>query len=354
MKKSRILVAPLDWGLGHASRCIPVIQGLLDLGMEVLPAGDGKSLELLKKEFPSLNFLDLPNFPITYPQTASMTIHMMGQLPKMFAQIKMEHKLLGQIILDENISAIISDNRYGLYNDNITSVLITHQLQPKTGFFERWPRKLVHRLIRNFQQCWVPDLSGKDALAGELSQNKHLSSISTYIGPLSRFKIQDGTAKYDVLAILSGPEPHRSLFERIVLEKLNLINGNHILVRGTNSQRDQLPESTNIEIFDILSTVDLQEKISTSRYLLSRSGYSSIMDFYALGKRALIVPTPGQYEQEYLAQYHKNKSYFVVQTEKELDIKKAMKALDALHDPFPVSSGENLKVILTDFCDALY
>src|SRR5687767_12164171 len=185
MRKKRILVAPLDWGLGHAARCIPIIRHLLEKGCEVVIGADGRPLELLEGEFPQLEVALMPGYRITYPKSGSMVLRIAAQVPKILHGIRREHLLLGKIIQEKKIDAVISDNRYGLWNKKIPCVFITHQLMIKSPFGE----KLIHRLnknyIRRFTECWVPDEEGE--WSGDLGSKFALPPNGKYIGILSRF-----------------------------------------------------------------------------------------------------------------------------------------------------------------------
>lgn len=353
---NRILITPLDWGLGHASRCIPLIRELISLNAVPVLAGSGQSLNLLKMEFPKLETHEIPDFNVSYPEKGSFYLHFMLRFRKMLRQIDEEHSALQDLISRIDVDAIISDNRYGLYAEDIPSVLITHQLKPKLGMFSSLISPYLHRLINRFDHCWVPDYEGGDSLAGDLSDHEQTGLKNLmHIGPISRMTdsepYQDKT--FSALAILSGPEPQRTLFEKELVTKLSSVPGNHVLVRGTSEKRPELNNS-NIEVFDLLSSSELQELINKSQYLISRAGYSSIMDFVQLGRTALLVATPGQTEQEYLAQFHADKDFFTVQKQGDLNLTTAMEKLNAMQDVKRPKKNQDLNQILVDFLASLY
>ena len=171
----RILVAPLNWGLGHASRCVPIIRHLLDLNVTPVIAGDGDSLTLLKTEFPSLEYCHLSDVQINYPKKGSYYLHFLLKFPQLLAQMKKEHDDLRMIIETHNIDAVISDNRYGLFSDNIPTVLITHQLRPQLGFLSPLISRYIKRLVLQFDHCWIPDYEGSASLAARLREHRALS-----------------------------------------------------------------------------------------------------------------------------------------------------------------------------------
>jgi uncharacterized protein (TIGR00661 family) len=326
MKK--VLVTPLDWGLGHATRCVPIINELLKRDCAVVIGGCGDSLELLKKEFPTLTFMSLPAYRPVYPSSGSMVLKMLTQLPRFLSTIKQEHAAIEQIVKNSKIDLIISDSRFGCWSDAVPSVFITHQtniLLPKWfNWLSSIVRSLNYSLIKRFSKCWIPDYPDGRSLAGKLRllTGKKLVANVKYIGTLSRF----GPPKpreilYDIVCILSGPEPQRSTFEKIALEELSRSGLRYFVVRGIVSQANDSGASPHCANF--LNGADLQAIIEESECVLARSGYSTIMDMATLGKKAIFVPTPGQTEQEYLASRLKAKGIAFFEAQKDFKIMKA-------------------------------
>lgn len=301
----RVLIAPLDWGLGHATRCIPVIKELISRNCDVILAGSGDSLQLLRNEFPGLRSLPLPGYQPVYPTAGSMVWKMARQLPKFIDVIKTEHRQLEHFIQVNNVELVLSDNRFGCWSRQIPSVFMTHQrniLMPD-GF--RWLANAVnrfnHAMIERFTYCWIPDCPGTSSLAGILTAGVSGERQPRYIGTLSRFtRLGESEKKFDVLVLLSGPEPQRSLFEAIVVGQLQQSGLRYFVVRGiVSSKGSNLHTGGNCA--DFLSGRELQTVIEESSIVISRSGYSTIMDLARLERKAILVPTPGQTEQEYLA-----------------------------------------------------
>ena len=321
-----VLITPLDWGLGHATRCIPIINELLNRNCNVLIGGCGDSLALLKLEFPRLTFISLPGYRPVYPLSGSMVWNMLKQLPKFLSAIKREHAVIEQIVKSSKIDVIISDNRYGCWSSAIPSVFITHQtniLLPKEfKWLTRPVRKFNLSLIKRFSMCWIPDYPDGRSLSGKLTSlgnKKHLIRVR-YIGSLSRFTL--GTTKgilYDVLCILSGPEPQRTEFEKIAVDELVRSGLRYYIVRGVVSEQN----NPTFSGANFLKGSDLQAIIDQSEYVLARSGYSTIMDLAKLGKKAIFVPTPGQTEQEYLAARLRTKAIAFSVAQRDFDMIKA-------------------------------
>lgn len=301
--KKRILVAPLNWGLGHATRCIPIINALINSGYEPIIASDGQALSLLEKEFPNLLFLTLPSYKITYAEKARFfKLQMIAQLPQIYLAIVREKKILKQWITTYQLDGVISDNRLGLHSTSVPSVIITHQLQILSGSTSWWSTKIHQYFIRKFQECWVPDSEIKENLTGKLGHLEHSSLNLKYIGALSRFHKKAVEQQYDLLVLLSGPEPQRSLLELKLQRELKRFEGTILFVRGIIEDQQTVVKRLNKTTYNYMTSSELELAINESKMVLCRSGYTTIMDLAHLNKKAFFIPTPGQYEQEYLAQ----------------------------------------------------
>jgi len=319
--KPRILVAPLDWGLGHATRCIPVIYELLSHETDVWLAGEGAQRAILTQEFPDLPFLDLPGYRVKYARTAAGFLRrMLFQAPRLLRTIKSENEWLKNAADQYGFDAVISDNRFGLYHTSIRSVFITHQLtikSPMGKWSERYLQKNNYKYINRFNECWVPDQQSADNLAGTLSHPATIPAIPVhYIGPLSRLKKTGTPEKKGHLFIsLSGPEPQRTLLENIIINDIGHYNGTATIVRGLPNSVSIIPSTNDIRFYNHLPTEEYNQQIEQAEYVISRSGYSTVMDLMTLGKKSILIPTPGQTEQEYLGEYlmEQKKAYSLLQ-----------------------------------------
>jgi uncharacterized protein (TIGR00661 family) len=347
-------VAPLDWGLGHATRCIPLIRVLLSQNCDVLIAAEGRVKILLEQEFPTLIFLPLRGYRIRYSRKKNgMPLKMLIQLPGLIYRVYSENRWLKKMIPSYSIGLVISDNRFGLHTNAAPCVYITHQLTIKTGnrFTESIAKKLHYHFINKYNFCWVPDTKGKNNLAGELSHSPILPKTSvTYIGPLSRFENIVTEKKYDLAVILSGPEPQRSAFENILLKDLEKYEGSCIFVRGLPGDV-QVCKSVNekIEFHNHLSSIALNNVIQQSALVICRSGYTTVMDMIRLQKKAILIPTPGQTEQEYLAGYLMTKKIFYSTVQKGFSLDDALIKAAAFSFEKPVIDLEEYKMIITNF-----
>lgn len=317
--KKKIIVAPLNWGWGHASRCIPIIKEIMSLGYIPVIACDGSALAFLKQEFPSIETLVLPTYGIKYRQYFVWSMFL--NIPKILKGILKEHTVIKDYVTayKEEVIGIISDNRLGVYHHQISSVYITHQLNIKAGILSKSINKIHHYFIKKHQECWVPD-EENSLYSGDLSKNTSNLPV-TYVGVLSRFKQQEIPIKYDLLVLLSGVEGQRKALEDLMFKELKYFKGKVMLVRGTLKASTKVFPS-NVEVVDYLLSEDLEKAINVSEIILSRSGYSTIMDLITLEKPAFYIPTPGQTEQEYLANYlkHHNRANYSAQKEFTVDL----------------------------------
>jgi UDP-N-acetylglucosamine transferase subunit ALG13 len=341
-RRKKLLVAPLDWGLGHAARCIPLIRNLLLLENEVIIAGSGDSLHLLQKVFPDLKFLNIPGYGIHYGIDRRRTLMKISlQLPKILIRINQENSWLKRLIRDEKIEGLISDNRFGLYSSSIPCIFMTHQLAIQSGLgkiADSFLQRVNYRFINRFSQCWVPDQNSGLDLGGALSHPIRFPKIPVhYIGWLSRFEKKKTNTNGKVLILLSGPEPQRTLLENIMLSEAGSFAEKLILVRGLPGRSREFPEIKGLETYDHLPEDRLNELIAGAELLICRPGYSTLMDLAIIGKSALVVvPTPGQQEQEYLGDYLSERGILIKMEQSVFSIANALeKARNFSFKPFP-------------------
>ncbi|MCF6307828.1 MAG: glycosyltransferase [Flavobacteriaceae bacterium] len=301
-KKKAILVAPLNWGLGHATRCIPIINGLLQNDFKVLIASDGVALQLLRKEFPDLKTVELPSYNINYPKNGSfLKWKLLLKLPQIKKAISSEKKLIKQLVSEGKIQGIISDNRFGVRSSKIPSVYITHQLNVLSGNSTFISSKTHQKIIKKFDECWVPDVEEAPNLSGKLGHLKSTDLNLKYMGILSRMNKIELPIKYKYLLLLSGPEPQRSMLEEELLEEFKNYNHAILLVRGVVETEQKINQKENLTIYNFMKTAELEKAINESEIIIARSGYTTLMDLSTLEKKVFFIPTPGQPEQFYLA-----------------------------------------------------
>lgn len=307
-----------------------------------------KQKKLLQQEFADLRFINLFGYNISYANNKFIFIlKIILQIPKILYCIYKENKWLKDYINTNTIDVVISDNRYGLFNKKIKSIFITHQLIIKAGngFIENILQKINYSFINKFNTCWVPDFADENNIAGELSHPQKKPKIPVkYIGALSRFNKVETNIIYDLCVLLSGPEPQRTLLENKLLFQLNHLENKKILfVRGLPTSNDII-EHTNCTIKNHLSGQSLQQAICSSNIVLARSGYTTIMELVHLQKKMILIPTPMQTEQEYLAQYLSNKKMCIYYNQKSIDVVKAFDAAVAFNPQFHLQKNSLINI----------
>lgn len=354
----------MDWGLGHTTRCIPLIQYFRAEGHDVYAAAEGASAQLLQENFPALVIFPLKGYRISYSShKATFSFKIAQQIPKILSAISAEQKWLQQLHLEQQFDLIVSDNRYGIYHTGVPSVILTHQLQIQSGINERmdhWLMKLHYKLINKFDTCWVVDEAKHHGYSGKLGHPKAPPKKATYIGLLSQFSncpIDFNRAKANkILILLSGPEPMRSMFEsRLIAQVRSLPEYEFVIVGGNplGQKITGLPDF--VRYYTHLNAAALLIELEEASLVICRSGYSTIMDLALLQKKALLIPTPGQAEQEYLSRFLIQKGAFYAVTEQELSLKADIgKALEFSNlAEKPVSFKENMQQWVAPFLKSI-
>ena len=337
-----VLVAPLDWGLGHATRCVPIIRALHKQGYDVIIAANHTQQKFFEIEFPDNKIVYLEGYNIQYAAGKTGTkLKLLSQLPSFRKSVKKEHKWLSDFVKTNKIDLIISDNRYGLHHPSVPSVLITHQLNIITGnsLSESFIRKIHYSMIKPFTECWVPDLPGQVNLAGRLSHPVAMPSFPVkYIGLLSRWLGKNISTKelvYKCCIILSGPEPQRTILEQKVLNNIVNLPYKIALVRGLPSEQTPLSVPENVTCFNHLPGNELIQKIMDSEIIVSRGGYTTLMEMVALKKKLILIPTPAQTEQEYLAAIWADKHWAFTIAQNKFNLQESISNAEQFDYSFP-------------------
>ena len=314
MKK--IIIAPLNWGLGHATRCVPIIKELQKSNFTPVIASDGTALQFLIKEFPSLEFFELPSYKISYGRNLKWSL--IRKIPTIVRAVHKEHLLIQEYVhQNPNVVGIISDNRFGCYYTKIPSVYITHQLNVLSGFLTPVTSFFHRRVIRKYNECWIPD-EENSVYSGKLSRStKNLNK--KYIGVLSRFKKQELPQDIDVLILLSGPEPNRTQLEIKLTSIFKTSSKKVYLIQGVVEKIQKTTKENQLTIVNFMLTKQLEHTLNLSKMVICRAGYSSVLDLVSLRKKALLIPTKFQNEQEYLAKYLQQKGYFSFVKERKVN-----------------------------------
>ncbi|MFH0766177.1 MAG: glycosyltransferase [Calditrichota bacterium] len=342
-----ILVAPLDWGLGHATQCVPIIRILQEQNGRVIIGGAGNSLTLLRQEFPHLEWVSLPAYNIRYSRSGPMALTLARQLPKLVLTARCEHALLPQLITQMGIDAIISNTRFGLWTDSLPCVYITHQLRiltpPGLGIFSPLFSYLHQFAVHRYTDLWIPDFAGDDNLSGRLAHYPTPPKHAHYIGLLSRFRPRpEAPQSWDGLILLSGPEPQRTILERIIESQLEETDKTVLMVRGLPDFRREKEVRGNLTVVNHLAADELNAAMAQTRVTVARSGYSTIMDLATVGGKAVFVPTPGQTEQGYLAKRFMRLGIALQMNQKNFNLAKAFQEYNNFRGFTFAATGDKL------------
>lgn len=326
----KILIAPLNWGLGHATRCIPLIRHYLAAGDEVVLGGDGESIKRLRHTFPDLRVIDLPSLELRYTDNAQQRGFYLRAIPALIRFTIADYYYLRQQLAIEHFDLVISDNRFGLFSRQTRCVYMTHQLYvqlPKRlRVFQPLARALHACIYKRYNEVWVPDYADPTHnLAGALAHGGRFDRYAKYIGPLSRFSnlearsqksetltgVQKPEASAPIIAILSGLEPQRTLFEQSLIARFKESTEPILIVRGKIGGPATATQIGAVTLVPHMNDEQLLPLMQQAKKIIVRSGYSTIMDLSVLGLlcKAEFHPTPGQSEQEYLATLHHSKQF---------------------------------------------
>jgi UDP-N-acetylglucosamine transferase subunit ALG13 len=316
---------------------MPIIQFFTDAGHNVILASDGDAKAFLEAEYPNLPMEELPSYGITYPKKGNFILHMSLQIPGILSAIKKEKQVLTQLIDKYELNVVVSDNRYGMWHEAIKSVFVSHQLRVASPIAENLLVDLQQKYTQHFDEVWVPDVAGQTNLSGKLSHGIPTKNKLVYLGALSRFNLtMEAVSPQNlqpesefVLAIVSGPEPQRTAFERLLFEEAKKYSGQMVIVGG-KPNGDEIKTSNNITHYPFLQSAQMKWLIQNSKVVISRSGYSSIMDYVSLNKRAILIPTPGQTEQEYLVKHLAYSSNFMSYNQNEFKLNTALEEFDKM------------------------
>ena len=305
----KILLSPLDWGLGHTTRCLPLARQLQTLGAQLYFAGTETQIAFFRKSAPEATFLPLEGYNVRYAQSRQGFMpKLLRQIPGIFQSIRREHEWLLETAEKHHFDGILSDNRYGLWHPKIPSVLLTHQPGLKTGFgraADAFFARFHQRLMRRFRDIWLVDFPEFPGLSGDLAHPSVLPQNSRYIGLLSQFEKPEISGNFPasngLVILLSGPEPQRSILSQKLWEHVKEFPEIPVVfIEGKADAPERRPVSPNLRWLAQLDAAALAPLLQSVRYVISRSGYSTLMDAAVLGLKLILIPTPGQTEQEYL------------------------------------------------------
>lgn len=325
--KKTIVFAPLNWGLGHASRIIPLVLKYQEQGFEIILASDGAALVFLQKEFPLLEIIDVGSEELKYSKYPFLIFHLWKIIPRFLRNIARDFQFANQLTQDRKVDLMISDNRYGFRHKDVKSIIITHQLQlaiPKyLNFVGFLVQNRLNQWLNRFDECWIVD-DKEHRLAGALSDDHQIKIPTRFLGLQSRLQNENVISDLDFLVVLSGLEPQRSIFEQLIIKVFEGSSSKVVIVGGTLTES---VKSSSLNYIPFADSAELNKLINRAACIICRSGFSSIMDLIKLNKKAILIATPGQTEQEYLANFHRHNTNFKIAKNNEQSLTLAIKSL---------------------------
>lgn len=319
----------------------------------MLIASDGRALALLRQEFPQLPAFELPGYRIDYAGK-HLIRSLLRQSPRILQAVLAEYTAVKKLAKQHRLDGVISDNRFGCQVEGLPSVFLTHQVNllapdPRLQHLARIANRFF---INRFDECWIPDVAGQPNLSGILSHQETGEPLPAprfrYVGALSRMANLTLDKRYEVIAVLSGPEPQRSILEKMILEQAAKMPWRFLVVLGKTEENRHFFLGNQVEIYSHLPSAALNEAIAASGVFIGRSGYSTIMDLLKTGIPAALIPTPGQTEQEYLAAHFHRQGIFLAQKQEAFNLKELIPQVpsparigDAFYDSAALEEGVN-------------
>ena len=359
--RRKVFISPLNWGLGHATRLLPLIKYLLDKNYVVYIGASGRSREVLQQEVKECIFVDFPGYPIKYPQTRFfVTRFMLINFPQMLKAMKNEQNKLRILHEQHGFDLIISDNRFSLALQGVKSLLISHQLRYKLPWpiqrMEWLPEYFNYIHFNKYHKIIVPDIDDRKSLSGELSHKMKYLPVNKlyYMGIFTELEddVKEEPEIIDNLILISGPEPQRTKFEKIILDQVNKLEGRVVVALGIPEKNYKI-RIGNAEVYTYLNRNKISSYMRRAKLIISRPGYTTVMEMTATGKRGLFIPTPGQIEQMYLAKYYMENKWCYSTSQFDLNLRTAVKEAKT-YSGFPVNfskTKENLDKLFNDVID---
>lgn len=326
MKAGKVFYAVLNMGLGHATRSLPVIREFVNRNWKVLIGSNGRALEFLKTELPDISFIITPDYEIKYARGGWLLPKLALQFPHLLNKINEEHAFCNKVVMDFLPDMIVSDHCYGIYHESIPSFFISHQIYfampDGLGAFGSLAARFNFKFHKNYQKVIIPDLpdDSQGLLSGSLSRLPKKDNKYVFGGILSSITREEPKETIDLLVSISGPEPQRTLFEQKILQQIEAVPGRKIVALGKSESIEMLKNTPGLKVYSHLPRREMGRLFNQAKLIVSRPGYSTLMELVELGRPALLVPTPGQTEQAALAKHTLGKNWFYSVDQNNLDL----------------------------------
>ncbi|MBW6458185.1 MAG: hypothetical protein K0B52_03390 [FCB group bacterium] len=362
MKNKTVIYAILNWGLGHATRSAPIIRRLINDGNRVVIISHGQALTLMKEQFPECIFRDIRDKNIQYASNGIMFVFkIVSQFPKMVLGWEYERRKMRELEKEFHPDLVMTEMRLGFWSKNIPSVLITNQLRfflpPGLKWAEILGEWFNFLVFRHFDHIFVPDIAGEPNLLGDLCHKGRIAKHPNvrFVGCLSSITPDDNPPEKDIdlLISISGPEPQRTMFEEIVLSRIADLSGKVVITLGSPG-REGITEFDNgrITIYPHLDRGTMANIMQRAKFVISRSGFSTVNELFVLRKSAMLVPTPGQTEQEYIARHFHRQGIFHYCRQEDLDLKHlpVKELIPPVELNVPVNNLDHIIALLDALC----
>ena len=327
----KVLFGVNSQGLGHITRCYPLIEALIKRKHEVWIASSNRALKFVKNELGSkIKYFELPEYPFqdrAYLKNKFSTLGYVLDFPKYQKSFNKEHELIKKLHLEQKFGCVISDSRYGVHLPGVPSYLIHSHIRiglGKLSFISRIITELGNvTFLKNYSRLLIPD-DEKNGVCGPMTHDLLFIRNPVYLGLLSMVKKRKVKNDLDYFFSVSGPEPQRTVFEKKVLSSIKNLKGKIAVTLG-KPESQKIEKKKNCVVYGYLKKEKQEEMLNRARMIITRSGPTTITDIVELGKKALLVPTLGQPEQEDVAEYHHKKRQFMKKDLKNLDLPKDLK-----------------------------
>ncbi len=345
---AKILISPLSWGLGHATRDVAIIADLLDRGHTVGVAATGAALELLSREFADLKFYDVPDYPSPYTSGGFSIPRVLGLFPLIVREIAREHRTISRIIRREGYNLVISDNRFGAYAKDVPGLFISHQIRFSTPgnieSIERMMEVFNGRYHRNFERVIIPDNPpGPRSLSGKLghAQRPVTRRKAYWAGIITDIRRQDVPQDIDYLVSIAGPKVTKDALREVIMGQIGGLSGRKFILLGDPGAEPEERLDGETIVKSHAQRDEMATLMNRAKFIITRSGYTTVMELAELGKKGILfIPTPGQTEQEYLSDYYEEMGWVHSVAQRRLDLVADTADAQAMKG-FPAMSGSS-------------
>ncbi|MEK6968538.1 MAG: glycosyltransferase [Nanoarchaeota archaeon] len=302
-----------NYGLGHATRMLPVIMKLIEQGEKVTIVAKGNSLLMLKNELGDASNYELMQYevPLKFSDKGFSMFETLKAGPSFISLISSQKKWLENFSAKEKIDRVIADGEIGYHLKNKKSFFVNNQLRLLPGSLLGDGTELLTDVFsKGFEKVIVPD-DENGTLGGLLTSKTRFYDKKrlAYVGILSSIRKKNVVRNVDYFISISGPGISKEVFTRQVMEQLHLLKGKVVVALGRPDLKE-IASKGNAKIYPYLNRKQQESFLNKAKLVISRSGYTTMMELAEIDKKAFFIPTLNHPEQEYLAKFQKNSGRF--------------------------------------------